>query len=226
MPDHRQKQVASLPRQLYFVTLHFQACLATGAGYISFNILYWTCTFNFRPKFERRSSSAFRPIFFAILYPQEILDFWIFDFFIEFFSRNLYYVVLVLPSVTFRPIRAPDHRQKRVVSWPRHLYFVTVHFQACQATGAGHIGFNILYWTCTFNFRPKFERHSSSPFRPIFFAILYPQEILDFWPKIEVNFFWIFFQKLYQVGNSVFQKSVLGTPLFCPGMLGEYYLPQ
>ena len=246
-PDHRQKRVASWPRHLYFVTLHFQASQATGAGHIGLNILYWTCTFNYRPKFERRSSSPFRPNFFAILYPEE---FWIFYqksrlIFCGFFSRNLYQVVLVISSVTFRPIRTPDHRQKRVASWPRHLYFVTLHFQASQATGAGHIGLKILYWTCTFNFRPKFERRSPSPFRPNFFAILYPQEIFDFWPNVEVNYFWIFFQKsvLGSPGNSLsnFQAhpnagsqvetggKLASTPLFCypsfSGMLGDRSRP-
>ena len=54
---------------------------------------------------------------------------------------------------------------------------------------------------CTFNFRPKFRRLLPSPFWPNFSAVLYPQEICDFWPKIRVNFFWIFFH-----------KSVLGSP--------------
>ena len=66
--------------------------------------------------------------------------------------------------------------------------------------GAGHIGLNILYWMCTFSFRPKFERRSS-PFQPIFFAILYPQEILGFLAENRGQFFLIFFQ-----------KSVLGSP--------------
>ena len=36
-----------------------------GAGHMSVNILYWTCTFNFRPKFDRRSSFAVSASFFG-----------------------------------------------------------------------------------------------------------------------------------------------------------------
>ena len=40
----------------------------------------------------------------AILLKLEVI------FFLNFFSRNLCYLVLIIPSVTFRPIRTPDHR--------------------------------------------------------------------------------------------------------------------
>ena len=36
--------------------------------------------------------------------------------------------------------------------------------------GAGHIAVNILVWTCTFNFMPKFENQAAAPFWPVFFG--------------------------------------------------------
>ena len=38
-----------------------------GTGHIGVNILVWKCTFNFRPKFERRPPSPFWPVFLARL---------------------------------------------------------------------------------------------------------------------------------------------------------------
>ena len=67
--------------------------------------------------------------------------------------------------------------------------------------GAGYIAINILVWTCTFNFRPKFERRPPSPFFPVFFARLYPYEFFDFLLKIKVEIFGIFSH-----------KPVLGSP--------------
>ena len=67
--------------------------------------------------------------------------------------------------------------------------------------GAGHIAVNILSWMCTFNFRPKFERRSLSPFQPFFSVILYALEFLDFSMKIKVKIFGIFLH-----------KPVLGSP--------------
>ena len=61
--------------------------------------------------------------------------------------------------------------------------------------GAGHIALYILYFMCTFNFRPKFQRRSPSPFRPVFSAILYPSEFLDFSLKIKVKIFGSFSHK-------------------------------
>ena len=67
--------------------------------------------------------------------------------------------------------------------------------------GAGHIAINILVWTCTFNFSPKFQRRLPSPFWPVFLATLYPYEFFDFSLKIKVGIFRIF---------SI--KDVLGSP--------------
>ena len=67
--------------------------------------------------------------------------------------------------------------------------------------GAGHIAINILVWTCTFNFGPKFERRPPSPFWPVFLARLYPSEFFDFSLKIKVKIFEIFLI-----------KPVLGSP--------------
>ena len=66
---------------------------------------------------------------------------------------------------------------------------------------AGHIAVNIFVWTCTFNFRPKFERRPSSPFWPVFFARLYPYQFFDFSLKIKVEIFGIFSH-----------KNLLGSP--------------
>ena len=100
-------------------------------GHIGLNILYWTCTFNFRPKFERRLSSPFWAIVFTKPYPYESCNFWpkIEVIYGGFFSRNLYLVVLIIPSATFRSIRAPDYRQKRISSWPRHLILINCYPQ-------------------------------------------------------------------------------------------------
>ena len=68
--------------------------------------------------------------------------------------------------------------------------------------GAGHIAINILVWTCTFSFRPKFECRPPSPFWPVFFArVLYLYEFFDFSLKIKVEYFLIFSH-----------KPVLGSP--------------
>ena len=67
--------------------------------------------------------------------------------------------------------------------------------------GAGHIAVNILVWTCTFNFRPKFQRRLPSPFWPVFLARLYPYEFFDFLLKIKAKIFGIFLI-----------KPVLGSP--------------
>ena len=67
--------------------------------------------------------------------------------------------------------------------------------------GEGHIVVNILVWTCTFNFRPKFECWPPSPFWPVFLARLYPYEFFDFSLKIKVGIFGIL---------SI--KTVLGSP--------------
>ena len=67
--------------------------------------------------------------------------------------------------------------------------------------GAGHIDINILVWTCTFNFRPKFERRLRSPFWPVFLARIYPYEFFDFSLKIKSRFLGFF---------SI--KPVLGSP--------------
>ena len=64
--------------------------------------------------------------------------------------------------------------------------------------GAGHISLNILYWTCTFNFRPKFEHRTPPPVLPNFSVHIAGYRILK---KMKVIFFGI-----------VFQKSILGSP--------------
>ena len=193
----RQKQGKSWPGHLLLKNCYPHTSWVIGAGHFGLNILYWMCTFNFRPKFQRRSPSPFQPFFFAILQSSEIFDFWlkIESIFFGLFFINLYYVVLIIPSVTFRSIQTHARRQKQAKSWPGHLIFKNCYPQVSQVIGAGHFGLNILYWMCTFNFRPKFQRRSPSPFQPFFFAILQSSEIFDFWLKIEVNIFWTFFHK-------------------------------
>ena len=71
-------------------------------------------------------------------------------------------------------------------------------FRQVRSIGAGHIGFNILYWTCTFNFRTKFEHCPPPPFWSIFAMHVRGHAILL---KIEAIFFEFFFQ-----------KCVLGSP--------------
>ena len=69
---------------------------------------------------RRRFGQFFSPYY-------TLRKFWIFgrksvNFFLIFFWKSIPDSP-VIPSVTFRPIRAPDHRQKRVPSWPRNLDF-------------------------------------------------------------------------------------------------------
>ena len=52
---------------------------------------------------------------------------------------------------------------------------------------------NILYRTCTFNFRPKFDRRSSSKFRKVFLAILIALGIFGFFAENQSRDFWDFF---------------------------------
>ena len=62
-----------------------------------------------------------------------------------------------------------------------------------QVIGAFHIGFSILYWTCTFNFKTKFEHCPPPPFWSIFEVHVRGHAILL---KIEVIFFGIFFPEI------------------------------
>ena len=83
----------------------------------------------------------------------------------------------------------PAPRQKEAKSWPNHLILKNCYPEESQVIAAGRFGLNILYWMCTFDFRPKFQCRSRSSFRPSFFAILQPYEIFDFWLKIKVHIF-------------------------------------
>ena len=88
-----------------------------------------------------------------------------------------------------------------IKSHHRALYFNKFSrsvFRQVSPIGAGHIGFNILYWTSTFNFRTKFEHCPPPPFWSIFAVHVRGHAILL---KIEVIFFKFFFQ-----------KSILGSP--------------
>ena len=59
-----------------------------------------------------------------------------------FFSRNLYEVVLIIPSATFRSVCVPDYRQKKVSSWPRHLILIN-----CYPQFSGKLGDRSMpYW--------------------------------------------------------------------------------
>ena len=58
--------------------------------------------------------------------------------------------------------------------------------------GAGHIAVNILYWTCTFNFRPKFERQLAVAVSAIFFSHTIPLGIFGFFAENQSQDFWDF----------------------------------
>ena len=49
--------------------------------------------------------------------------------------------------------------------------------------GAGHIAVNILYWTCTFNFRPKFELALAVAVSASFFGHSIPLGIFGFFAE-------------------------------------------
>ena len=172
-----------------------------GAGHIAINILYWTCTFNFNPKFQRRLPSSFRPVFSAILYPQEFLDFSL-KIKVKIFGIFSHKPVLgsldnTLTKFQVHPNTGSQAKMSKKLASAKGYFnkLVNLNFQASQAMGAGHIAVNILYWMCTFNFNPKFQRRSLSPFRPLFSTILYPQEFLDFSLKMKVKIFGIFSHK-------------------------------
>ena len=86
------------------------------------------CTFNFIPKFQRRQfSEFFSPYYtlrkFVIFGQKSRSIFW------GFFYRNLYSVVLIIPSATFRSVWVPDYIQKKVASWPRHIFLINCYPQ-------------------------------------------------------------------------------------------------
>ena len=59
-----------------------------------------------------------------------------------FFSRNLYEVVLIIPSATFRSVWVPDYRQKKVSRWPRHLILIN-----CYPQFSGKlVNISVPYW--------------------------------------------------------------------------------
>ena len=105
------------------------------AGHIVVNILYWTCTFNFRPKFERRSSLPFRPVFFG-----HTIALGIFGFFAEnqsqnflgFFDINRSYLVWIIPSLSCRPIRTPAPRQNEQTVGLGKPYFSKLLTSLCR----------------------------------------------------------------------------------------------
>ena len=108
-------------------------------GHIGLNILYWTCTFNFRPKFERRPPSPFQQ-FFSPYYKIKVIFFWI------FFQKSVHSIL------------------------GQNL---TLFFNRPQVAVSANVARS----------------------RRFFYSILYPYEFFDFWLKIKVIFFWIFFQK-------------------------------
>ena len=65
------------------------------------------------------------------------------------------------------------------------------------AIGARHIGLNVLHWTCTFNFRPKFERRPRLAFVLTYklLRVLSGLPGTDLWKKIQKNLTSIFSQK-------------------------------
>ena len=70
--------------------------------------------------------------FFCHTIPLGNLWFWVENrgqFLGDFFSRNLYYVVLIIPLATFRSVWVTDYRQKKVSSLPRHLILIKCYPQ-------------------------------------------------------------------------------------------------
>ena len=92
----------------------------------------------FYSKFSMSPAVASSANFFRHTIPLENL--WFFGrksrlIFNGFFSRNLYEVLLIIPSATFRSVWVPDYRQKKVSSWPYHLILINCYPQFSDKLG-------------------------------------------------------------------------------------------
>ena len=86
----------------------------------------------FYSKFSMSPAVASSANFFRHTIPVENL--WFFgrksrSIFEGFFSRNLYEVLLIIPSATFRSVWVPDYRQKKVSRWLYYLILINCYPQ-------------------------------------------------------------------------------------------------
>ena len=165
------------------------------------------CTFNFIPNFQRRPPSPVQRIFSRHTIP--LGNLWFFgrksrSILGGFFSRNLYEVVLIIPSATFRSVWVPDYRQKKVSRWASTPYFnkllPSIFRQVRQQERA--ILASTYYTGCVHSISfPNFNVARRRQFGEFFS------------PYYTLRKFVIFGRKSRSIlGGFFFQKSVLGSP--------------